>query len=77
MLPDIKTLRVYFLETVDEYVKSEIEKYLYKEVCPKCHEARLKDDAKVICACGESFTTASTYMGLRQEIRSFLLIHLP
>ncbi len=28
-----------------DYVKAEIEKYMYKEICPKCNGARLKDEA--------------------------------
>ena len=32
-------------ESESDYVKGEIEKYMYKETCPKCQGARLKDEA--------------------------------
>lgn len=34
-----------YKETESDYVKSEIEKYMMREVCPKCTGTRLKDEA--------------------------------
>ncbi len=38
-------LKERYKETESDYVKAEIEKYMMKEICPKCHGARLKDEA--------------------------------
>lgn len=38
-------LKDRYKETESDYVKGEIEKYMVKEICPKCHGARLKDEA--------------------------------
>ncbi len=38
-------LKERYKESESDFVKSEIEKYMYKEVCPKCHGMRLKDEA--------------------------------
>ena len=38
-------LKQRYEESESDYVKGEIEKYMYKEICPKCHGARLKDEA--------------------------------
>ncbi|MBI3103742.1 excinuclease ABC subunit UvrA [Candidatus Daviesbacteria bacterium] len=38
-------LKQRYEESESDYVKAEIEKYMYKEICPKCHGARLKDEA--------------------------------
>jgi excinuclease ABC subunit A len=40
----VQYLKERYKETESEYVKSEIEKYMLKEECPKCHGSRLKDD---------------------------------
>ena len=38
-------LKERYENSESDYVKGEIEKYMYKEICPKCHGARLKDEA--------------------------------
>lgn len=34
-----------YRETDSDYIKQEIERYMYRETCPECHGARLKKDA--------------------------------
>ncbi|MFH1535445.1 MAG: excinuclease ABC subunit UvrA, partial [Patescibacteria group bacterium] len=41
-------LKQRYEETESDFVKGEIEKYMYKETCPKCKGARLKDEALAI-----------------------------
>lgn len=38
-------LKERYRESESDFVKSEIEKYMFKEICPKCHGARLKDES--------------------------------
>ena len=38
-------LKERYEQSESDYVKGEIEKYMYKEICPKCKGARLKDEA--------------------------------
>ncbi|MCL4365858.1 excinuclease ABC subunit UvrA, partial [Patescibacteria group bacterium] len=38
-------LKQRYTETESDFVKSEIEKYMIRETCPKCKGARLKDEA--------------------------------
>ncbi len=38
-------LKERYKESESDFVKSEIEKYMLKEICPKCHGARLKDES--------------------------------
>ena len=41
----IPYLKERYKETESDFIKSEIEKYMIKEICPKCGGARLKDEA--------------------------------
>ncbi|MDO8573692.1 MAG: excinuclease ABC subunit UvrA, partial [Candidatus Daviesbacteria bacterium] len=41
----IAYLRERHETTESDFVKAEIEKYMYKEICPRCKGARLKDEA--------------------------------
>lgn len=41
----IAYLKERYKETESDFVKAEIEKYMVKEICPKCKGARLKDEA--------------------------------
>ncbi len=41
----VSYLKQRYQESESDYVKREIEKYMVKEICPKCHGARLKDEA--------------------------------
>ncbi len=45
-------LKERYAETESEYVKSEIEKYMLREVCPKCQGMRLKPEALSITVLG-------------------------
>ncbi len=38
-------LKERYASTESDFVKAEIEKYMFKEICPKCRGARLKDEA--------------------------------
>ena len=41
----VENLKERYRETESEWVKSEIEKYMVREICPKCKGARLKDES--------------------------------
>ncbi len=41
----VSYLKERYSTSESDFVKSEIEKYMYKETCPKCKGARLKDEA--------------------------------
>ncbi len=41
----VANLKQRYQETESDFVKAEIEKYMFKETCPKCKGARLKDEA--------------------------------
>ncbi|MBI2022089.1 excinuclease ABC subunit UvrA [Candidatus Daviesbacteria bacterium] len=54
-------------ETESDYVKAEIEKYMIKEICPKCGGARLKEEALSITVDGlniSELTSQSIRAGL-------------
>lgn len=53
-------LKQRYEESESDYVKAEIEKYMYKETCPKCHGARLKDEALSITIDGLSIAEVVT-----------------
>ncbi|MBI2330153.1 excinuclease ABC subunit UvrA [Candidatus Daviesbacteria bacterium] len=44
----IANLKQRYHESESDFVKAEIEKYMFKEVCPRCKGARLKDEALAI-----------------------------
>jgi len=41
----VNSLKERYQETESDYVKSEIEKYMFQEVCPKCQGARLRTES--------------------------------
>lgn len=41
----VENLKERYRETESEWVKAEIEKYMVREICPKCKGSRLKDEA--------------------------------
>ncbi len=45
-------LKERYQESESDFVKTEIEKYMYKEICPKCKGARLKNEALSITVDG-------------------------
>ena len=44
----IPYLKERYQETESDWVKGEIEKYMYKEECKRCHGSRLKDEALAV-----------------------------
>lgn len=44
----IAYLKERYQETESDWVKGEIEKYMYKEICKKCNGARLKEEALAV-----------------------------
>ncbi|MBI2597045.1 excinuclease ABC subunit UvrA [Candidatus Daviesbacteria bacterium] len=53
-------LKERYQQTESDYVKSEIEKYMYRETCPKCAGARLKEEALSIIIDGLSIAEVTT-----------------
>lgn len=41
----VNYLKERYQESESDFIKAEIEKYMVKEICPKCHGARLKEEA--------------------------------
>ncbi|QQG43349.1 MAG: excinuclease ABC subunit UvrA [Candidatus Daviesbacteria bacterium] len=41
----VNYLKERYQESESDFVKAEIEKYMVKEICPKCHGGRLKEEA--------------------------------
>ncbi len=66
-------LKERYKESESDFVKSEIEKYMYKEMCPKCKGARLKDEALSITI-NESNIAEVTSQGVMQALE--WIIHL-
>ncbi len=56
-----------YKETESDFVKAEIEKYMFTETCPECHGARLKPEALGITIDGLNITEVTT-----QSIREAL-----
>jgi excinuclease ABC subunit A len=63
-------LKERYKESESDYVKSEIEKYMLKEICPKCHGARLKNESLSVTIDG--FNVAEvTIMSIREALEWF------
>lgn len=60
-------LKERYKESESDFVKAEIEKYMYKEICPKCQGARLKDEALSITI-NESNIAEVTSQGVMQAL---------
>ncbi len=60
-------LKERYQESESDFVKAEIEKYMFKEMCPKCKGARLKDEALSITIDGLNIAELTT-----QSIREAL-----
>ncbi|MBI2601357.1 excinuclease ABC subunit UvrA [Candidatus Daviesbacteria bacterium] len=56
----VSYLKDRYKETESEWVKQEIEKYMVKEVCPKCRGQRLRDEALSVTVDGLSIAEVST-----------------
>ncbi|MBI2196613.1 excinuclease ABC subunit UvrA [Candidatus Daviesbacteria bacterium] len=53
-------LKQRYQETESDFVKAEIEKYMFKETCPKCKGARLKDEALSITIEGSNIAEVTS-----------------
>ncbi|OGE37869.1 excinuclease ABC subunit A, partial [Candidatus Daviesbacteria bacterium RIFCSPHIGHO2_02_FULL_39_8] len=53
-------LKERYQTSESDYVKAEIEKYMYKEICPKCQGARLKDEALSVAVDGLNIAEVTT-----------------
>ena len=49
-----------YQDSESDYVKAEIEKYMFRETCPKCQGARLKDEALSITVLGLNIAEVTT-----------------
>ena len=56
----IAYLKERYETSESDYVKAEIEKYMYKEICPKCKGARLKDEALSITIMGSNIAEVTS-----------------
>jgi excinuclease ABC subunit A len=63
-------LKEKYKETESDYVKAEIEKYMFKEICPKCHGARLKDESLSVTINGLNISEVTT-MSIREALDWF------
>lgn len=52
----IPELERRYTESSSEYVKTELEKYMVKEICPECHGYRLKPEALAVTIMGASIS---------------------
>lgn len=53
-------LKERYKETESDWVKSEIEKYMFKEICPKCRGQRLREEALSVTVDGLNIAEVST-----------------
>ncbi|MDO8577194.1 MAG: excinuclease ABC subunit UvrA [Candidatus Daviesbacteria bacterium] len=53
-------LKQRYQESESDFVKAEIEKYMFKETCPKCKGARLKDEALSIIIEGSNIAEVTS-----------------
>ncbi len=53
-------LKERYKETESDWVKSEIEKYMFKEVCPKCRGQRLREEALSVTVDGLNIAEVSS-----------------
>ena len=60
-------LKERYKETESEWVKAEIEKYMIKEECPKCHGARLKEESLSVTIDGLNIAEV-TSMSIREAL---------
>ncbi len=60
-------LKQRYQESESDFVKAEIEKYMFKEICPKCKGQRLKEDALSITIEGSNIAEV-TAQSIKQAI---------
>ena len=65
-------LKQRYQESESDFVKAEIEKYMVKEICPKCKGARLKDEALAITIEGSNIAevTGQSIVQAREWIKN-------
>ncbi|OGE38497.1 excinuclease ABC subunit A [Candidatus Daviesbacteria bacterium RIFCSPHIGHO2_12_FULL_37_11] len=63
-------LKERYKESESDFVKGEIEKYMVKEICPKCKGARLKDEALSVDIDGLNISEA-TIMSIKEALDWF------
>ncbi len=56
----VANLKERYETSESDFVKSEIEKYMFKEICPKCKGARLKDEALSITIMGSNIAEVTS-----------------
>ncbi len=56
----VEYLKERYQTTESDFVKAEIEKYMFKEICPKCKGARLKDEALSITIMGSNIAEVTS-----------------
>ncbi len=62
-----ESLKERYKETESEWVKSEIEKYMVRELCPKCKGSRLKDEALSVTIDGLNISEVTT-LSIRESL---------
>ncbi len=68
-------LKERYQESESDFVKAEIEKYMYKELCPKCKGARLKDEALSVTIDGLNIAEVVT-QSIREALEWIKLLKL-
>ena len=63
-------LKERYKESESDFVRSEIEKYMVKEICPKCGGARLKDEALSVTIDGLNISEV-TIMSIKEALDWF------
>ncbi len=56
----VEYLKERYQTSESDFVKAEIEKYMFKEICPKCKGARLKDEALSITIMGSNIAEVTS-----------------
>lgn len=56
----VENLKERYKDTESEWVKQEIEKYMVREICPKCKGSRLKDEALSVTIDGLNIAEVTT-----------------
>ncbi len=72
----VNHLKERYKETESDYVKSEIEKYMQREVCPKCHGSRLKDEVLSITIDGLNIAEVSS-VSIREALSWVKTLQFP
>lgn len=63
----VENLKERYKDTESEWVKQEIEKYMVREICPKCKGSRLKDEALSVTIDGLNIAEVTT-MAIKEAL---------